>query len=114
MAKATFSLRVDLADGSRFGPGKAALLGALQKTGSIKAAAIDLGMSYPRALKLIEQMNQSFTAPLITTQHGGAEGGGAQVTDMGQSILELYERMCVDAERANSATLEKWNAALRD
>ena len=114
MSKTTFSLRIDLPDGSRFGPGKAALLASLIETGSIKAAASDLGMSYPRALKLIEQMNQSFADPLITTQHGGADGGGAHVTPTGHAILGLYQRICADAEHANLDSLGLWSGYLPD
>ncbi|MEL6858139.1 MAG: LysR family transcriptional regulator [Pseudomonadota bacterium] len=114
MAKASFSLRVDLANGNRFGPGKAALLNALLATGSIKSAASDLGMSYPRALKLIEQMNQSFAEPLVITQHGGADGGGTRVSEAGRSILALYRQMCAEAEHANRASLEQWIAYLRE
>jgi len=35
--------------GARIGPGKAALLESIRDTGSISAAARDMGMSYKRA-----------------------------------------------------------------
>ena len=101
MKPARLSLRIDLPNGTRFGPGKAALLTALREDGSIKAAATRLGMSYPRALKLIEQMNSSFAAPLVETQHGGSDGGGTRVTDLGQEVLDLYTAIC-DASAAAS------------
>jgi len=94
------SLRIDLGSGQRFGPGKAALLRAIREHASIAAAASALGMSYPRALKLIDQMNASFTAPLVSTQHGGSKGGGADVTETGQAILALYEQICETAQAA--------------
>ena len=101
MNKSGLSLRIDLPDGSRFGPGKATLLRTLQHTGSIKSAANSLGMSYPRALKLIEQMNSAFADPVVETRHGGAEGGGTQLTDSGREILTLYEKICSDASDVN-------------
>lgn len=99
------SLRIDLPGGARFGPGKAALLDAISQTGSIRAAAERLEMSYPRALKLIEDMNQDFVEPLVISQHGGAAGGGTQVTEMGTHVLELYREACAKAEQSAGSVL---------
>ena len=101
------SLRIDLPQGTRFGPGKATLLRELHKKGSIRAAAESLSMSYPRALKLIEQMNDSFASPLVETQHGGAVGGGATVTAAGLEVLDLYSAICEEAEKAGGPALVK-------
>lgn len=114
MKTARLSLRIDLPNGTRFGPGKAALLTALRESGSIKAAATQLGMSYPRALKLIEQMNASFSAPLVETQHGGAEGGGTQVTDLGLEILDLYSAICDVSEAASTDQFRSLLKHIRD
>jgi molybdate transport system regulatory protein len=77
-----------------FGPGKADLLEALQKTGSITKAAGRLGMSYMRAWTLIRTMNRCFCEPLIVAIRGGMKGGGGAVlTDMGREVLALYRRM---------------------
>lgn len=110
MKAARLSLRIDLPNGTRFGPGKAALLTALQDTGSIRAAAALLEMSYPRALKLIEQMNASFAQALVETQHGGAEGGGTRVTHLGQEILRLYQAIC---DASDAASEDTFNALLK-
>jgi len=106
------SLRLDFPNGMRFGPGKAALLRSLMKTGSIRSAAGALNMSYPRALKLIDQMNASFTSPVVETQMGGAGGGGAQLTDLGQRILSLYADLCDQAATTNAAALEEFGTFL--
>ncbi|MEO0449904.1 MAG: LysR family transcriptional regulator [Pseudomonadota bacterium] len=108
------SIRIDLPSGQRFGPGKAALLRALREAGSIRAAAETLGMSYPRALKLIEQMNASFRTPLVETQHGGSSGGGAFVTLLGDNVLSLYEDICMAANRQNTTALTKIMALLAE
>ena len=105
----TLSIRLDFADGTRFGPGKAALLSAIQKEGSIASAARALEMSYPRALKLIESMNVQFSMPLVTTHQGGAERGGAKVTALGQSILSQYDMLTDTCSRAAAAPLAEIN-----
>ncbi len=108
------SIRIDLPSGQRFGPGKAALLRTLQMTGSIRAAAEVLDMSYPRALKLIDQMNTSFQSPLVITQHGGSAGGGAAITQMGEDVLALYDALCEDAQRQNHTILDKFETLLAE
>ncbi|MBL8534651.1 MAG: winged helix-turn-helix domain-containing protein, partial [Betaproteobacteria bacterium] len=75
------------------GPGKSELLQAIDRTGSISAAARDMGMSYRRAWLLVDTMNQSFKHPLVTTETGGQRGGGATVTEFGQDVLARYLAM---------------------
>lgn len=106
MATSKLSIRIDLANGTRFGPGKAALLKTLAATGSISAAAKQLGMSYPRALKLIEQMNAAFKSPIVETQHGGRQGGGSVVTEAGHEIIARYERILNRAEASTHGDLK--------
>src|SRR6266850_772795 len=79
--------------GARIGPGKAALLESIRDTGSISAAARDMGMSYKRAWLLLDSMNQAFTEPVVTAAPGGAGGGGATLTLFGAEVLERYRRI---------------------
>lgn len=75
---------------SAIGPGKADLLEAIDRAGSISAAAREMGMSYKRAWDLVNTMNHSFREPLVATATGGSHGGGAQVTDLGYDVLHRY------------------------
>lgn len=72
------------------GPGKADLLEAIDRAGSISGAAREMGMSYKRAWDLVDTMNRCFKQPLVATATGGSHGGGAQVTDFGRDILHRY------------------------
>jgi len=90
-------LRVMLRAVIAMGPGKAALLEAIDRSGSISAAARELGMSYRRAWLLLDTMNQSFRSPVIDTATGGSGGGGAHVTDMGRDIVRRYREMVAEA-----------------
>ena len=76
-----------------FGPGKAELLEAIQRTGSISQAAKSMDMSYRRAWQLVDTMNQCFHSHLVETQTGGTHGGGAVVTEFGQMILKKFRAM---------------------
>jgi molybdate transport system regulatory protein len=82
------------------GPGKADLLDAIARTGSIRAAAGELGMSYMRAWTLVRTMNEAFRAPLVEKVRGGSEQGGAQLTESGRKVLSLYRKMEEKAARA--------------
>lgn len=86
------------------GPGKAELLGLIAETGSLSEAARRMGMSYNRAWLHVKVMNESFAAHLVATSRGGAEKGGAVLTDTGREVLALYLRLQDEAHQATTAT----------
>jgi len=93
-------LRILLGESIAIGPGKAALLEAINQNGSISAAARANGMSYRRAWNLVDTMNKCFITPLVDTSTGGARGGGAHLTELGHTILAAYQDMEIKARRA--------------
>src|SRR5215468_10232665 len=93
MADIGFSIRLDLTDQDSIGPGKIALLEAIRGYGSISAAARHLGMSYRRAWLLVEQINEGLSKPAVTAAQGGASGGGATLTAVGEQVIELYRKI---------------------
>ena len=72
----------------------------IARTGSISAAAREMGMSYRRAWLLVEATNSAFVEPLVTTNTGGSGGGGAQLTEFGMSMLARYRAMELKAAQA--------------
>jgi len=101
-------LRVLRGEEILLGPGKADLLGAIDRTGNLKRAAASLGMSYMRAWKLVQVMNRAFREPLIETARGGSRRGSARLTATGKRALGLYQRMerqSLSASRAAFARL---------
>jgi molybdate transport system regulatory protein len=93
------------------GPGKADLLDAIGRTGSIRAAAEELGMSYMRAWTLIRVMNAAFRSPLVEKERGGSAQGGAQLTPRGEDVLRLYRQM---EEKATRAVGQEWERMRRE
>ncbi|WP_105439053.1 winged helix-turn-helix domain-containing protein [Neorhizobium sp. T25_13] len=103
------TIRIDLDNGVRLGPGKAQLLELIAEHGSIRAAGASIGMSYRRAWLLGDEINRMFKEPAIFTRHGGKSGGGAGLTEFGQELLSRYRRMekaSRDAMRADLDWLE--------
>ena len=89
------------------GPGRADLLAAIARSGSISAAAREMGMSYRRAWLLVEGMNTAFRRPLVETLTGGRSGGGASITDLGNQVLRRYRLMEGKAARAVAPDLKR-------
>ena len=96
----SLSIRVDIAPGASIGPGKARLLEEIARTGSISAAARAMGMSYRRAWLLVDEMNRLFREPVVESQRGGKQGGGAVVTPFGEALIAHYQAM---EEKARAA-----------
>jgi molybdate transport system regulatory protein len=85
--------RIDFAENNNLGPGKIALLEAVQATGSISDAARVLKMSYRRAWLLVSSLNAAFDEPVTIAATGGRGGGGAQVTVFGAGLIALYRAL---------------------
>lgn len=90
---ARLRLRLVFANDIRLGPGKADLLEAIDRTGSISAAGRALGMSYRRAWMLVDEINRLFDKPAVSSNVGGAHGGGAQLTDFGRELVVAWRRV---------------------
>jgi len=99
-ARATLTLRLNLAPRGAVGPGKIKLLELVGKTGSISAAGRAMAMSYRRAWLLIDELNHIFDQPLVETQLGGKAGGGATLTSFGRKVVGEYRAMEDEAHAA--------------
>jgi molybdate transport system regulatory protein len=106
-------LRVQAGKDVPLGPGKAELLALVAETSSITKAAKKMGMSYMRAWTLIQTMNKHFKEPLIITLRGGEKGGGAELTETGNQVLALYQKMNDDCQRACARSWKKLSSLLR-
>jgi molybdate transport system regulatory protein len=72
------------------GPGKADLLEAIDREGSVAAAGRALGMSYRKCWMLVDRMNSAFVGPLVLTHKNGGPARGAQVTDLGREVAAAF------------------------
>jgi len=90
----TPKLRVWLvfSDGVRMGPGRAALLKAIDELGSIRAAAERLQMSYRHVWGHLDTLERAAGRPLILRQRG-RETGGASLSPEGKALLVRYREL---------------------
>lgn len=110
---ARMSIRIDLGDTGRLGPGKVLLLERIAEHGSISAAGRSLRMSYKRAWDLVAELNASFVSPLVDARMGGRQGGGASLTELGRELVGRYRTIERNAARAVRVELEAMQAAVR-
>jgi molybdate transport system regulatory protein len=104
--------RLYLGEGLSIGPGKIELLRALGRTGSISAAARELGMPYKRAWLLLDTLNQGFGRPVAQTATGGRGGGGARLTPLGKRLVAAYDGLQARLNDAARAELAAFRALL--
>jgi len=105
------TLRIDINDQQKFGPGKARLPELVDEHGSITAAGRAMGMSYRRAWMLIDDLNTMFAAKLVEAKPGGTGGGGAHLTDLGRDVVAAYRR--IEAHAASAPDLIALRARMR-
>jgi len=74
-----------------FGPGVVRLLKLIEKTGAIKKACDEMGMSYTKARKMVAVMEDELDCAIVISQQGGQHGSTSVLTDVGKELLERYE-----------------------
>jgi molybdate transport system regulatory protein len=82
------------------GEGRFRLLSAVERAGSINAAAKDLGISYRKAWSQLEAMEQHAPFPLLERRVGGKGGGKSQLTAETRELLKNFRLL---REQINSA-----------
>ena len=107
-------VRIIVPDMGAIGPGKIDLLRSIEKTQSISAAARHLDMSYRRAWMLLDETRRIVGADVISTHAGGADRGGAKLTEAGRRLIAGYERICAVAAAAAKGELESLSFAVPD
>lgn len=75
------------------GNGAAFLLDGVARTGSIRAAAAELGMAYSKAWRIIRLLEGALGAPVLARRKGGNLHGGAALTPLGTRVLAAYTAM---------------------
>lgn len=94
------SVRIDLDDEGRIGPGKIELLEQIREHGSISAAGRAMDMSYKRAWDLVDEINRICGRAAVEPQAGGKNGGGAMLTEFGATLVARYRKIERDAANA--------------
>ena len=107
--RAEFKLWLSCDDArSVFGVGKWRLLEAIQREGSLRAAAASLGMSYRKAWGDLRTAETALGVAFLERRRGGSDGGEMHLTDMGLRWLHEFSRMHAKVERATEKAFAEW------
>ena len=94
---------LDDQDQKFFGEGPCRLLRGVEETGSLRAASMQMGMAYTKALKLMKNAERALGFPLTMRTVGGKDGGGSMLTPEGEEWLKRYESYRDACVQANSS-----------
>jgi molybdate transport repressor ModE-like protein len=81
---------LETAGGFVLGDGGIELLRAVDRTGSLRGAAIQLGWSYRHVLRYLSNAEAGLGADLVARARGGHDRGGARLTRAGRDLLRRY------------------------
>ena len=85
-----------------FGEGTCRLLQGIDRTGSLRAAAMEMDMSYSKATTILNRAEKALKFPLTEKKIGGKGGGGSQLTPKAREFLKRYEKYREACYEANS------------
>ncbi len=93
-----------------FGGGKWRLLRAIEREGSLSAAAASLDISYRKAWGDLRKMEGALGVRFLERRRGGRDGGASQITETGRRWMKEYDRFHARVERAVGNAFEDWLA----
>jgi molybdate transport system regulatory protein len=114
----SFSLVADIRPGLKlwlsrytegiFGPGKCQLLKAIDREGSLKAAADSLGISYRKAWGELRKAEQGLGIAFLERRRGGTGGGEMCLNAQAKKWIVEYQRFETEVETAVAEAFARW------
>ncbi len=76
-----------------FGLGRLKILEAIDRCGSLNAAAKELKMSYRGLWAKIKITEESLGKSLLEKKTGGASGGGSELTPLARNLIDEFRKL---------------------
>ncbi|MEZ5734229.1 MAG: LysR family transcriptional regulator [Novosphingobium sp.] len=93
-------LQIFRADQLAMSPHRADFLEALDREGSIAAAARAMGLSYRASWMLVANVNSCWRENLVTTAGSQGRNHGAKLSPFGREVLQLYRSLEAEMEQS--------------
>lgn len=104
-------------DESFMGAGLLDLLRRIENADSIHRAAVEMGLSYAKALKILNRLEENLGGRVLERTRGGRARGGARLTRFGKVFVREYglfqERIVRSGEARFPLFLRRIEAARR-
>jgi len=96
-----------LGDDFLMGPRHVHLLEDVERLGSIRAACVEVGLSYRTCMNRLRRMEAVLGGKVLETHRGGAAGGGAQLTPRARRLLRVYRQWRTDLVRISDRAFQR-------
>lgn len=90
-----------------FGDGPFDILARIEQTGSLKASADQINMSYSQAWHLIRMIENNLGYPVLKRQAGGTGGGHSTLTPKATRLMKAYREFRLEADKELTALYHK-------
>ncbi len=75
------------------GEGRMEILRAIDRNGSILGASAQTGIPYRKIWGAVRHMERCVGYALVVAQRGGAQGGGASLTEAARELMDRFHRL---------------------
>ena len=100
--------------GRAFGDGPARLLNGVERSGSLSKAALELGMSYNKAWRILHAAEQRLGFSLLDRRVGGSLGGGSHLTPQARDLMTRYRALGTEVDEALETLFQRHFADWED
>lgn len=83
-----------------FGPGPYFILRLVRETGSLRLACTQMGISYSKGWKIVENIEEALGISVMERRRGGNERGRSTLTAAGEQWMAAYAAFLEDCEEA--------------
>jgi len=83
-----------------FGEGPFRLLRKVEELGSLRQASISMNMSYSKAWKILKNIEEEMNILVLERSVGGENGGGSKITEEAKQLMNKYEMLKLNIEKA--------------
>ncbi|MGI6466080.1 MAG: winged helix-turn-helix domain-containing protein [Sphaerochaetaceae bacterium] len=84
------------------------LLQELGKENSLRQAALNLGISYSKAYRMVKQLEMQVGFDVINRQKGGSNHKGSTLTEFGKKFIILYDKFQLEAKERLEEPFKKF------
>lgn len=91
-----------------FGEGPFILLKKVEELGSLRQAALTMGMSYSKAWKIMKQIEEELQIKLLKRTIGGQAGGGSTITAEAKDFMNKYEAFIASINKKIEEEIESY------
>ena len=80
---------------------------------SLRRAALEMGMAYSKAWRIMTDFEAATGFPLVVGRRGGSGGGGSELTPDGKALLDGYRTFLEKTNRQCDRLFQEFQARVK-